>query len=336
VHARPMAACGAGAGTTAVSLATALPPHVLSPVRVTALGSSVAQVTAGFLHTCARRADATVWCWGENFAGQLGDGTTSSRAMPVQVAGLVGAVAEVSAGGGHSCARQTDGTLWCWGFNVTGQLGDGTATDRLTPIQVSALGTTVTEVSAGAEHTCARRTGSTLWCWGRNHFGQVGDGTFADRAAPVQVAALEASVAQSSAGYSHTCARKTDGTLWCWGANFSGQLGDGTETERLIPVEVATLGAAVAEVSAGGSHSCARKSDHSVWCWGAYLDDSSGDPTPRSICGDGVCGATETQAVCPSDCVTPAPVPVPRWSAGLLAAALACSLFSGASRRSRQ
>ena len=136
---------------------------------------------------------------------------------------------EVKVGGYHACARKLDGTLWCWGYNTDGELGDGT-TDSPKPwaVRVSALGTTVAEVAAGDGHTCARKQDVTLWCWGDNAHGELGDGTTASpKPSPVQVSALDTSVAQVAAGSYHTCAIKQDGTLWCWGDNQYGQLGIG-------------------------------------------------------------------------------------------------------------
>ena len=147
-------------------------------MQVTALGTNVAEVAAGGgLHMCARKTDGTLWCWGYNLAGQLGDGTTSVGFSPVQVAALGTSVAEVAASGSHTCARKTDGTLWCWGDNSNGQLGDGTKTNSSSPMQVVAAGTNLAEVTAGGSYTCARKTDGTLWCWGDNNNGQLGDGT---------------------------------------------------------------------------------------------------------------------------------------------------------------
>lgn len=133
------------------------------------------------------------------------------------------------------CARRTDGTLYCWGSNSYGQLGDGSTAASLNPVPVTALGTTVTEVDSGWFHGCARRSDRTLHCWGSNSFGQLGDGTATNRTSPVVVAALGAAVAELSLGAVVSCARRTDGTLWCWGANNSGQLGNGSVVASPCP-----------------------------------------------------------------------------------------------------
>src|SRR5262249_33267360 len=134
----------------------------------------------------------------------------------------------VALGYQHSCARKTDGTLWCWGFNNNGQLGDGSVGGSATAVQAGAstLGSAVAEVALGYRHSCARKTDGTLWCWGLNHHGQLGDGLFGTKAAAVQdgVSTLGRAVAEVALGLRHSCARKTDGTLWCWGFNNNGQL----------------------------------------------------------------------------------------------------------------
>jgi alpha-tubulin suppressor-like RCC1 family protein len=273
-----------------------------SPVQVTALGTSVVETA----NVCARKSDGTLWCWGTNNLGQIGDGTTIAKFLPVQVTTLGATVVEVALGvDGGVCARKSDGTLWCWSQNDSGQAGDGTTiTPVLSPKQVVALGTTVVQVAVGGRHTCARKSDGTLWCWGQNSNGQLGDGTTTDtRLAPVQVAALGTSVVGVHAGFFHTCARKADSTLWCWGNNANGQLGDGTSSGqsgcgpghdsvcRPDPLQVTALGTNVVDVVTGGSfysslfgHTCARQGDGTLWCWGSNAYGQLGDGTtaPKS------------------------------------------------------
>ncbi|MBK8480087.1 MAG: PQQ-binding-like beta-propeller repeat protein [Proteobacteria bacterium] len=232
--------------------------------------TGVLDVATGSVHTCARRKDGSLWCWGTNFYGQLGDGTYVEKAYPVQVTGLgtSSAVEQVVATVYHTCARRTDGSLYCWGYNATGQLGDGTTVRRTLPVLVTALGTTVADVAANYAHTCARRQDGSLWCWGANTYGQLGDGTTLDRWSPVPVTALGSAVSEVRAGSYHTCARKIDGSVACWGRNNYGQLGDGTTTDSLGPIAVPTLGNAVAELAVGSHANCALLGDQSLWCWG--------------------------------------------------------------------
>ncbi len=151
----------------------------------------------------------------------------------------------VSAGGRHTCALTAAGGVRCWGDNFFGQLGDGTTTERHTPVDVTGLTSGVAAVSAGARHTCAVTTASGLKCWGRNLFGQLGDGTTTERHTPVDVTGLTSGVAAVSAGGLHTCAVTTAGGLKCWGRNITGPVGDGTTTDRHERVDVGSLGTKV-------------------------------------------------------------------------------------------
>jgi alpha-tubulin suppressor-like RCC1 family protein len=204
------------------------------------------EVALGSTHACALFArDNTVVCWGDNTYGQLGDGTTTSRSK-FAITGLV--AVHAAAGFHHSCAVKNDGTLWCWGLNDRGQLGDGTLTDRKVPTRVSSL-TDVAAVSANGRsvlgqntgfdsHTCALKTNGSVWCWGANPYGQIGDGTTTDRLVPTPVLCNAIAV---TAGQDHTCALRGDGSIWCWGLNTYGQLGTGTTTESLVPVRTTSF-----------------------------------------------------------------------------------------------
>jgi alpha-tubulin suppressor-like RCC1 family protein len=249
-----------------------------SPVPVTVLGATVVEVALGSGHTCARKGDGTLFCWGDNYYGQLGDGTTVDKSSPAPTKLGVN-VAEVALGYRHSCARKQDGTLFCWGDNTFGRLGDGTIFNKSSPVAVAALGATVVAVALGDSHTCARKQDGTLFCWGSNEFGQLGDGTTVNKSSPVAVTALGATVAEVALGFGHTCARKQNGTLFCWGLNASGQLGDGTTVTKSSPVPVTALGATVVAVALGGHHSCARKEDGTLSCWGDNYYGQLGDGT---------------------------------------------------------
>ena len=143
-----------------------------------------AQVSTGYFHTCALKTDGSVYCWGRNDSGQLGDGTTNTQTRLRCSWRLGGPVAEVSAGDDHTCARKSDGTVWCWGGNLLGQLGDGTNNTRATPAEVTALGNTAVEVSANNQFACARKADGTLWCWGGNTDGELGNGTTMNATSP--------------------------------------------------------------------------------------------------------------------------------------------------------
>jgi alpha-tubulin suppressor-like RCC1 family protein len=280
---------------------------------------NVAKVTAGGESTCALLKDGTLRCFGYNGAGQLGDGTTGDpvnhlRVHPVAVKlgnGLLGNVRSVSEGTSHTCAALNDGSAWCWGSDQYAQLGDGTTGDpsthlRLSPVRVrtsSGFLADVVQISAGEYHTCAVTGDGAAWCWGQDTFGQVGDGTTGDPTSHIRALARRvvrpnqqlSGVSQISAASSHTCARRTDGSVWCWGTNANGELGDGTTGDptlhsRLKAVRARSeLGplANIVNVGVGLQHSCARDTDGHAWCWGYDAsgqlgDGTTGDPTTHS------------------------------------------------------
>ncbi|GIV88960.1 MAG: chromosome condensation regulator RCC1 [Chloroflexus sp.] len=264
-----------------------------TPVAVSGLPSGVTAIAAGRLHTCARTSSGGVWCWGANGAGQLGDGSFTSRSTPVAVSGLPSGVTAIAAGWGHTCALTSSGGVWCWGGNYSGQLGDGTTTARSTPVAVSGLPSGVTAIAAGVVHTCARTSSGGVWCWGYNSSGQLGDGTTTARSTPVAVSGLGSGVTAIAAGNYHTCALTSSGGMRCWGRNNDGQLGDGSYTARSTPVAVSGLGSGVTAIAAGNYHTCALTGSGGVRCWGANSDGQLGDglytdsSTPVAVSGLG-------------------------------------------------
>ena len=235
-------------------------------------------VASGHHHNLAVKSDGTLWAWGTNDYGQLGDGTTGvDRSPPVRVSGLTGVVG-VAVSGSSSLAVKSDGTLWAWGFNGNGQLGDGTTTDRLTPKQVPNL-TGVVAVAAGDKHSLAVKSDGTLWAWGENYWAQLGDGTTTPRLEPNQVPNMKGFVAVAASNH-NSLALKSDGTLWGWGRNTDGQLGDTTTYPyfRRTPVPVNLPGGVVA-MDAGGGYILAVKSDGTLWTWGNNERGQLGDGT---------------------------------------------------------
>ena len=209
--------------TTTTSGGTTEPPFETTPMIASQSG-----------HTVALKADGTVWAWGYNGYGQLGDGTIIERYTPVQVIGLSNVIS-ITAGSHHTVALKSDGTVWAWGYNGYGQLGDGTTIERHTPVQVVDL-SNVISITAINYDTFALKSDGTVWAWGDNGYGQLGDGTNTRRYTPVQVISLTNVISIMPAG-----ALKSDGTVWTWGNNNVGQLGDGTTTNRYTPVQVTSL-----------------------------------------------------------------------------------------------
>jgi len=199
----------------------------ITPVDVIGLMSGVTALAAGFRHTCALTTTGGVKCWGSNHDGQLGDGTDNDRHAPVDVAGLTSGVIAITARWRYTCALTSTGVVKCWGGNHDGQLGDGTRTDRSTPVDVVGLASGVKALTAGWRHVCALTVDGGVKCWGSNHEGQLGDGTGVDRKNPVDVVGLSGGIIAIAAGGQHTCALAKS-NVTCWGENEDGQLGDGT------------------------------------------------------------------------------------------------------------
>ncbi|MCL2707010.1 MAG: hypothetical protein FWE97_02455, partial [Dehalococcoidia bacterium] len=250
-------------------------PALQSPMSNYGLTMQIEKIVSGDSHTIALMNDESVWAWGLNTNGQLGNGTTISSNTPVQVSGLTNVTA-IAAGGTHNLAIRTDGTVRAWGNNLNGQLGDGTTTQRATPVQVSGL-TNVTAIAAGSNHSLATKSDGTVFAWGLNSSGQLGNGTTADSNTPVQVSGLT-SVTAVAAGSAHSLARRSNGAVWAWGLNGNGQLGDGTTTSSNAPVQVSGL-TNVTAVAAGDSHSFSVKSDGTAYAWGLNSSGQLGDET---------------------------------------------------------
>ncbi len=243
-------------------------------------------VAAGFGHSCALRADGSVSCWGLNTSGQLGDGTTTQSLTPVTVQGITNAIA-VTTGRNHSCALLADHTVSCWGLEASGQLGNGSVGDPLgdqfstTPVAVTGISDAIA-ISAGGNFTCAVLQGGTVSCWGADGFGQLGDQPVHSEtdvdypmnyhsSVPVGVAGVGGAVALS-AGSDHACAVLASGSIYCWGDNEYGELGDGSTLHSILGPftlhQVVGITDAIA-VSTGDSHTCALHQDHTVSCWGS-------------------------------------------------------------------
>jgi alpha-tubulin suppressor-like RCC1 family protein len=253
-----------------------------SPIEVSALGHDVADVVAG-RNTCARKTDGTLWCWGNNVLGQVGDGTRGGvtcgtqvcRSSPQQVVGSIGeAAANVGLSFSHTCAVGRDSSLWCWGDNSGEELGIGNVglgdcaapipgpSCEASPQQVTALGNNAVAVVAGTGQTCALLLGGLVWCWG-----STGNSSSL-LLPPTRVTSID-EVVQVASGGALNCALKQEGSVWCW--QTGGQVS-----------RVDAIAKSAAEIAVSGDGICARKSDGSVWCWGNNGKGQLGDGTTNS------------------------------------------------------
>ncbi len=267
-----------------------------------ATGDTVWTIAAGgspsYGHSCVVTDAEQVKCWGGNDYGQLGDGTTTDRSSPVSVLGIGRALPDIAMGAVHTCVSEVGIGVKCWGANNAGQLGDGTITNRATPVTAVGVGTAY--VVAGEFHTCAV-SGGAVKCWGDNTYGQLGDGTTTDRATPVTVSGLSSGVVRIAAGANHTCAVMASGPPKCWGDNQYGQLGDGTTTSRSVPTDVVGLSGQVVGltggIAAGQYHTCVVLESTGVQCWGRNQFGQLGDGTtssrsvPAGVCADHGCNS---------------------------------------------
>jgi alpha-tubulin suppressor-like RCC1 family protein len=249
----------------------------LAPTRVNGVATRNApnSLAGGDSHFVLLQADGSVWAWGSNRNGQLGDGSTADSPIPIRVTGLPSNVVAVAAGGDHSMALTSDGNVWVWGNNQFGELGDGTTTRRPSPFQVPGLAN-VASIAIGYFHAAVVKRDGTVWTWGNNQFGQLGDGTTTERHSPGQVSALGTTSSKVALGDWHTLVIRNDTTLWAFGFNNEGQLGDGTQTNRSTPVQVPGLrvvsvaGGGLTGTAPGVHNSAAIATDGALWVWGAF------------------------------------------------------------------
>jgi alpha-tubulin suppressor-like RCC1 family protein len=251
------------------------------------------KVAAGGSHTCAIRADGALRCWGKNEFGQLGNSLSGSSEVSLSPDVVNSTIRwiDITAGNHFSCGVKEDGTLWCWGQNIAGQVGQGTSGGQDTYNVPTQVGTetqwrTVSagragidyDGTTGGDHVCAYKQDGSVWCWGDNEFGQLGEGVEVDSpnqysVVPVPVNA-DSNWASLSVGRAYTCAIKDDSTLWCWGDNSDGRLGINSEVDKPKPVQVGTD--TWLQINAGRIHTCGIKSNRTLWCWGVNDDGQLG------------------------------------------------------------
>jgi alpha-tubulin suppressor-like RCC1 family protein len=288
-----------------------------SPIQTIAGGTNWKYISVSAYNCAAIKTDGTMWGWGQGMGGQVGTGSAGNWYSPVQSADAGKNWKSVCCGSGRTAGIKTDGTLWLWGANSYGELGISTATTNVySPIQTTVGGTSWKQVGVGTYHTAAIKTDGTLWSFGRNNFGQLGDGTISDKYSAVQTSAGGTNWKQVACSGGTTVAIKTDGTLWTWGLGTSGELGDNTATRKSNPGQtvaggtnwktLATLEGASINVSTSIG---AIKTDGTLWMWGSnasaqlgisdYVDRSS--PVQTSAGGSNwkslACGGSFTLAV---------------------------------------
>jgi alpha-tubulin suppressor-like RCC1 family protein/photosystem II stability/assembly factor-like uncharacterized protein len=265
---------------------------------------NIKSVAAGQNHTLALMSGGTVWAWGDNQYGQVGDGVSGgARLYPVQVkdsdnSGFLTDITTIACGKWHSMALREDGTVWTWGDNNYGQLGSGVSgpsTYRLVPIQVvgpdgTGYLTEIVAIAGGKNHSLALGSDGTVWAWGDNQFGQIGDNTYTLRTRPTRVRGsggenILTGIVAIAAGHEHSLALRHDGTVWGWGSNMAGQLGDTTTTNKNIPVQVTggdtgeSFLTGITDISAGSLYSISLRNDGTIWCWGINNSGQLGDST---------------------------------------------------------
>jgi rubredoxin len=253
-----------------------------SPVQTISGGANWKLVTTGRYHSAALKTDGTLWLWGQNYYGVLGDNTNNNKSSPIQTVAAGTNWQLLSCGLYNPVAIKTDGTLWSWGQNFYGNLGDNTNTPKSSPVQTIAGGTNWKLCSSGGYHVAAIKTDGTLWTWGFNDQGQLGTNNNTRRSSPVQTISGGTNWKKISCSKFGTAAIKTDGTLWSWGFNPNGQLGDNSRTNQNSPVQTVAGGTNWKDVSYSWQHSCAIKTDGTLWLWGLNADGQLGDNTITS------------------------------------------------------
>ncbi len=253
---------------------------------------NVQAIATGWVHSCALLSNGGIKCWGHNIWGQLGDGGDAARGTPADVSGFSPSIEKISLGAEHACAVTGAGGLKCWGRNNYGQLGIGSTNNSQAPHNVIGLDHDVTQVAVGISHTCAILGSGELRCWGRNNYGQIGNGAQATYVStPVVVSSAGTSFTSVATGELHTCATTSAGAALCWGLNDKGQLGDGsggtTGAKSLVPVSVSGLSSGVTRIASGSNHTCALRSLLPLcWGWNAYgqlSGSTSNSLTPKSL-----------------------------------------------------
>ncbi|MES2932446.1 MAG: Ig-like domain repeat protein [Pseudomonadota bacterium] len=266
---------------------------VLVPTEVRGLNGDITAIAAGSSHTCAVSALGDIQCWGSNPVGELGNNAHTNSAMPVNVIASGSKFSAVAAGLNFTCALTTTGAVQCWGWNDKGQLGNDSLTSSPIPVQVAGLVSGVKAIATGSKHACALMNAGTVKCWGNNFFAQLGDGSQAQGLKPVDVSGLDAQAIAIAAGAHHTCVITAGDTMKCWGANYSGQLGNNFVPQaNSAPVDASLMTSPVKALALSDHFTCAVTKAGGVECWGLGFGN-----TVRSMSIPGLAtGATHISA----------------------------------------
>jgi alpha-tubulin suppressor-like RCC1 family protein len=235
--------------------------------------TGVSQITAGHKHACGLKTNGTIWCWGLNTWGNLGNGNTTNQKYRVAAASGITTATQIMASESATCALLSDQTVRCWGEGIA--LGYGSTSNSLTPVQPTGLTGVTKLLDANGDTMCAIKTDTTLWCWGKNNNGQLGIGNTTNQLTPVQVSSLSG-VASGSASVNHTCVLLSDGTPRCWGWNPYRQLGNGTVVNSTVPTAVTGV-TGVAQLSSGEGQTCAVLQVGTIKCWGGNSQGELGN-----------------------------------------------------------
>lgn len=251
-----------------------------SPVQTVAGGNDWKQASVMFRHSAAVKTNGTLWMWGSGDYGRLGNHSLADQLSPIETVAGGSNWKQVSLGHFHSSAVKNDGTLWVWGRNAAATIGDNTTINKSSPVQTISGGTNWKQVSAGRCHTAGVKTDGTLWLWGLNDSGQIGNDSLISQSSPVQTISSGTNWKQVSLGCFHSAAIKTDGTLWLWGSNGFGELGTNNSIVRSSPVQTVSGGTNWRQVSiSSNGSSSAIKTDGSLWLWGNGETGILGDNT---------------------------------------------------------
>lgn len=255
------------------------------PMQVLGLTSGITAVAADYLRGCAALGSGGARCWGYNYYGQVGNGNYQDQFRPVTVRRLTERVLQIALGQHHSCALLLGGSVKCWGRGLSGELGNGTNSDSLWPVQVTGLTRGVKQITASHQGSmCALLKDGSVKCWGSNSFGQLGTGTLQYSYVPKSVIGLAEPVTALAMGANHTCAALLNGGAMCWGINRDGELGNGKWVNSTVPVRVSNLTETVVAIAAGdyNSHTCVLTNTGAAKCWGHNEQGQLGDGTTQT------------------------------------------------------